>query len=268
MKIRLYQIDAFAVPGQPFSGNPAAVCPLDAWLPDDLMQGIALENNLSETAFLVAEGQAGHYGLRWFTPSCEVDLCGHATLASAYAVFSYLQPELDEVAFATRSGELRVRRAGDLLNMDFPSLRGVPCATPDGLAEALGADILETHASDDLMVVVEDAATVVALDPDFGFIAAHVEQRGVIVTAAGEGAAGNPDFVSRFFGPSVGIDEDPATGSAHCITAPYWAARLGKTTLLAHQLSARGGTITCEVAGDRVILSGTAAPYLEGWISL
>lgn len=260
MSIPVYQIDAFAT--GPFTGNPAAVCPLSDWLADDVLQSIAMENNLSETAYLV--GGAGAYQLRWFTPGCEVDLCGHATLASAYVVFNTLEPDCREVRFSTRSGELVVTRDGDNLVMSFPVLPTTVCPVPEGLPAALGVDILEAHDSHDLMVVVKDAASVRSLDPDFEFIATQLDWRGVIVTAPGDDC----DFVSRFFGPKVGIPEDPVTGSAHCISAPYWAEKLGKSKLLARQLSRRGGSLTCEVDGDRVILTGKAIPFMEGTINL
>lgn len=260
MKIPLYQIDAFAE--KPFSGNPAAVCPLDGWLSDEIMQSIALENNLSETAFLVGGG--GVYDLRWFTPGCEVDLCGHATLASAYVVFNSLEPDCQEVRFSTRSGDLFVVRDGEDLSMRFPVLPVQPCPVPDGLAQALGVDIEEAFDADDMMVTVRDADTVRGIIPDFEFIATRLTRRGLIVTARG----GDCDFVSRFFGPAVDIPEDPVTGSAHCISAPYWADKLGKTKLLARQLSKRGGTLTCEIDGDRVILTGRAIPFMEGTITL
>ncbi len=261
MELPLYQVDAFA--NGPFSGNPAAICPLTAWLDDDIMQSIAIENNLSETAFLV--GGHGAYDLRWFTPAHEVDLCGHATLASAYTVFNQLEPECRNVCFSTRSGDLFVTRDGDLLTMNFPVIDNQPIPTPDGLAAAIGADISQTLTSQqDMIAVVGDAETVRTLDPDYDFIAAQVKERGLIVTAPGDDC----DFVSRFFAPAAGIKEDPVTGSAHCQLVPYWAKVLGKETLLARQLSARGGTVHCGLEGDRVMLSGKAIPYLQGTISI
>jgi len=261
MKIPLYQVDAFAE--KPFAGNPAAICPLDDWLEDDLMQSIAVENNLSETAFLV--GGDGTYDLRWFTPAHEVDLCGHATLASAHVVFNTLEPDCDEVRFSTRSGDLFVKRDGGKLTMSFPAIENQPVATPAGLAEAIGAEIEQTLTSpQDLMVVVDSAETVKNLQPDFAFIAGEIRERGLIVTAPGDDC----DFVSRFFAPQAGIKEDPVTGSAHCQLVPYWSARLGKKNLLARQLSARGGTLTCEDASGRVMLGGKTIPFLEGTITL
>lgn len=260
MKIPIYQIDAFA--DAPFTGNPAAVCPLGSWPGDDLLQSIALENNLSETAFLV--GGEGRYQLRWFTPACEVDLCGHATLASAHVVFNRLDPSLREVRFSSRSGDLAVRRDGDNLSMRFPLLPCTPCPVPDGLEGALGVEVEEAFDAEDMMVTVRDAETLRRIEPDFDFIANRLSRRGLIVTAAGDDC----DFVSRYFGPAVGIPEDPVTGSAHCISAPYWARRLGKEHLLARQLSKRGGTLTCGIDGDRVILGGRAILFLEGTIVL
>jgi len=260
MRLPLYQIDAFT--GAVFGGNPAAVCPLEGWLEDALLQAIAAENNLSETAFLVPKGpQAEEYALRWFTPLVEVDLCGHATLASAYVVFHFLEPERESVSFHTRSGPLRVTREGDLLAMDFPAWEVSPCEAPATLPTALGGAPQEAFKSRDWLVVYETEAEVRAIRPDMAQLA-QPNARGVIVTAPGESC----DFVSRFFAPSVGIPEDPVTGSAHCALAPFWAARLGKTRLEARQVSARGGELLCEVRGDRVVISGRAARYLEGAI--
>lgn len=262
MKIPLYQIDAFA--DRPLAGNPAAVCPLAAWLDDDLMLAVAGENNLSETAFLV--GGDGAYDLRWFTPGCEVDLCGHATLASAHVVFTHLEPGRDEVRFETRSGTLAVRRDGDRLAMDFPALAAKPVMVPAGLPKALGAQPMELRRSrDDWMAVMADAATVRDLAPDVRALAAF-DCRGLIVTAKGD--ADGTDFVSRFFAPRVGVDEDPVTGSAHCVLTPYWAARLKKDALTARQLSRRGGTVYCRARGDRVELAGTAVEVIQGTLQL
>lgn len=264
--IPLYQIDAFAE--RPFEGNPAAVCPLESWLDDATMQAIAAENNLSETAFLV--GSNGDYDLRWFTPRCEVALCGHATLASAEAVFSALEPDIDEVRFQTKSGVLTVRKDQGRLAMDFPARPANPVVIPDGLAWAMGAQPLELRTStDDWMVVVADAASVRDLKPDFHALATF-PFRGLIVTAKGGESEGDGiDFVSRFFAPSVGIDEDPVTGSAHCVLVPYWAKRLKKDTLTARQLSSRGGTLYCRLLGEgRVEMAGTAVSVIEGVFKL
>lgn len=261
MKLPLYQVDAFAE--KPFAGNPAAICPLDDWLDDDVMQSIAIENNLSETAFLV--GGNGAYDLRWFTPAQEVDLCGHATMASAHVVLNTLEPDCDEVRFSTRSGDLFVRRDGEKLLMDFPAIASQPVATPEGLAEALGAEIEQTFtSSQDMMAVFADAETIRNLKPASDFLKVEIRERALIVTAPGDDC----DFVSRFFAPKEGIREDPVTGSAHCQLVPYWSKRLGKKTLLARQLSARGGTLYCEDADSRVMLAGRTVPFLEGMITI
>ena len=259
MKIPLYQIDAFA--GRVFGGNPAAVCPLEEWLDDATMQAIALENNLSETAFFIQADD--HFGLRWFTPVKEVDLCGHATLATAHLLFSELEIDADAVHFETRSGRLTVRRDGDMLAMDFPAKPPGPCAVPGDLAPALGRDPDEVLADDDYFAVYATEAEVRGLNPDFARLAG-LDRRGVIVTAPGD----EVDFVSRFFAPKAGIPEDPVTGSAHCELTPYWAKRLGKTRLVAHQVSARGGELHCEDRGERVIIAGRAVKYLEGIIEI
>jgi PhzF family phenazine biosynthesis protein len=255
----MYQIDAFA--SRVFAGNPAAVCPLEDWLDDRTMQAIAAENNLAETAFFVRDGD--HYQLRWFTPAVEVDLCGHATLASAHVIFEELEPGRSSVTFATRSGDLTVTRDGDRLVMDFPSIPTTPCEAPEALIAGLGCDPLEVRQGMDYLVVVKDEATVRALRPRMEILS-ELDSRGVIVTAPGD----EVDFVSRFFAPAAGIPEDPVTGSAHCALAPYWAARLGKSSLLARQVSARGGEIHCEDAGARVRLAGRAVKFLQGTIYL
>ena len=261
MRLRLYQLDAFA--DRVFAGNPAAVCPLEAWLPDATMQAISAENNVSETAFFVPEGEA--YALRWFTPTVEVDLCGHATLASAFVIFRDLQPGLERVVFRTRSaGELAVGRDGDLLALDFPSRPPGPCAVPSELAAALGASPSTVLASRDYLAVFEAAGAVAALRPDFAALAA-LDRFAVIATAPG---ADGIDFVSRFFAPARGVSEDPATGSAHCSLIPYWAELLGKTRLEARQLSQRGGALSCALRGDRVTIAGRVVPYFEGTIML
>ncbi len=260
MQIPIYQIDAFAE--RPFAGNPAAVCPLDDWLPDDLLQAIALENNLSETAFIVSQGQNG-YRLRWFTPTVEVRLCGHATLASAHLIFDRLQPELESVGFDTLSGRLTVVRDGSLLRMDLPADPPRPAEAPERLLDGLGRAPLEIHKGRYWLALYQSESEVRSLTPDIGAIAG-VEPGNLIVTAAGD----EVDFVSRFFAPGSGIDEDPVTGSAHCILTPFWADRLGKTRLEARQISARGGSLVCELAGERVRLSGACAFYMEGRIEL
>ena len=259
MKIPLFQVDAFT--GRIFGGNPAAVCPLEAWLDDAKMQAIAAENNLSETAFFVEAGD--HYELRWFTPVHEVDLCGHATLATAHVLFALLEEPGDTVAFETRSGRLTVSRDGDALVMDFPALAPEPWAASDALACALGAAPAEVLGNVNCVAVYPSEADVRGLAPDLRLVAA-LPYEGVIATAPGEAV----DFVSRYFAPKFGIPEDPVTGSAHCELAPYWAKRLGRERLTAHQVSARGGELDCEVKGDRVLLTGRAVTYLEGIIDV
>ena len=260
MQIPLYQVDAFA--GRPFTGNPAAVCPLEEWLPDALLQSIAAENNLSETAFYVARGNG--YDLRWFTPAVEVDLCGHATLASA-AVILEIRRECagPRVLFWTKSGELAVERDGDLYALDFPSRPARPCDPPAGLIEALGAAPDRVLAASDCLCVFESEERVAALAPDMLKLKA-VDCFAVIATAPGRDC----DFVSRFFAPGKGIPEDPVTGRAHCTLIPYWAERLGKTELFARQTSRRGGELWCELRGERVRIAGRAARYMQGVIEL
>jgi PhzF family phenazine biosynthesis protein len=260
-RLRLYQVDAFT--SQVFGGNPAAVCPLDAWLPEDVLQAIARENNLSETAFVLRDELRG-WVIRWFTPTQEVDLCGHATLASAYILFTRLAPGLELAQFHSRSGLLTVKeREGDWMEMDFPARPPEPCPIPEGLAEALGAEPRETLLSRDLVAVFDSEEQVRALNPDMAKLAA-LDVFAVVPTAPGVEA----DFVSRFFGPRVGVPEDPVTGSSHCSLVPYWAQRLGKEQLLAHQVSARGGVLQCEARGERVGIAGQAVLYLEGYISV
>jgi len=259
MRIPIYQVDAFA--SAVFSGNPAAVCVLDSWLDERTLQAIAEENNLSETAFLVRD--AGGFELRWFTPTTEVALCGHATLASAYVLFNCRRWQEDSVRFTTRwSGELAVARRGELLEMDFPSRPVHSIATPAGLAEALGvAPVQVMGSAEDLLVVLDNEKSVAGVQPDFAGLQ-RIECRGVIVTAKGDGS----DFVSRFFAPRFGIYEDPVTGSAHCVLIPYWASVLRKNELHAFQISKRGGELFCANAGDRVKIAGKAALYLEGTV--
>jgi PhzF family phenazine biosynthesis protein len=263
MRLPLFQIDAFAE--RVFQGNPAAVCPLEAWLPEALMQAIAAENNLSETAFCVPEGEG--YGLRWFTPLKEIDLCGHATLATAHVLFEHLGFAGAEIVFSTRSGALRVTRAGDRLAMDFPAKAVEPCAAPAALIEGLGRMPLEVYGGRDYLAVFADAAEVRALTPDPRRLA-ELDRHGVIVTAPGGAEDGDVDFVSRFFVPKFGVDEDPVTGSAHCSLTPFWAARLGKATLEARQVSPRGGRLQCTLAGERVILRGRAVTYMTATIEV
>jgi predicted PhzF superfamily epimerase YddE/YHI9 len=261
MRLPLYQVDAFA--DRVFRGNPAAVCPLQAWLPDSTMQGIAAENNLSETAFFVREGS--DYALRWFTLSVEVDLCGHATLASGYVVMRFLEPQRESVSFHTaKAGTLAVARRADMLVMDFPARSAVPVAAPPGLFAALGGTPREVLRARDHLVVYGSAAEIAALAPDLAVLA-KVDCWAVIVTARGDNGV---DFVSRFFAPAQGVAEDPVTGSAHCTLVPYWAKRLSKSVFEAHQLSQRGGALSCALSGDRVSIAGRAVLYLEGWIEV
>jgi predicted PhzF superfamily epimerase YddE/YHI9 len=258
VKIKQYQVDAFA--SRAFEGNPAAVCPLEEWLSDDLLQSIAEENNLSETAFFVPSGKG--FELRWFTPLREVDLCGHATLATAHVLFELLAYGGPVLSFRTRSGELLVRRNHDLLEMDFPSRPPEPCAFPDELISGLGQRPVEVLAADDYLVVFENEDTVRSISPDFALLA-QLGLRGVIITAAGD----EVDFVSRFFAPKYGIPEEPVTGSSHCTLAPYWAEKLGRRRLEARQVSRRGGGITCALETDRVHLMGSAFTFMEAEIS-
>lgn len=261
MQIPIYQVDAFT--SQPFAGNPAAVCVLESWLDDAVMQNIAAENNLSETAFIVCSEKG--YDLRWFTPNMEVDLCGHATLASAYVVFEYLQPTWERVNFYTTSGQLAVDKTDKgLLSMDFPTTEGVHIDVLPIVEQALGVTPQDVRLSRDLLVVLESEQQVMELQPDFEKIKQIPDALGVIVTAAGQ----QTDFVSRFFAPLAGVPEDPVTGSAHCTLIPYWAKRLGKNSLHARQGLLRGGELFCEYQGKRVLISGFAALYLAGQISI
>jgi len=257
LKIPMYQVDAFA--GHVFSGNPAAICPLDAWLPDAQMQAIAAENNLAETAFFVRNG--GGYKLRWFTPGVEVDLCGHATLASAFVILNDLTPGERFVSFETKSGTLTVTRDADLYVMDFPSLPPQPCDVYPGLTAALGGKPEAVLAARDYFVVYASEEELRALKPDMQALMS-IDRFAVIATAPSREA----DFVSRFFAPAKGVPEDPVTGSAHCSLTPYWSKRLGKTKLHAYQVSPRGGEIWCEDRGARVTISGKAVRFFEGTI--
>ncbi|WP_243287596.1 PhzF family phenazine biosynthesis protein [Geothrix terrae] len=256
MRLPLHQIDAFA--SRPFEGNPAAVMPLDSWLPDALMQSIAAENNLSETAFLVKE--ATGWRIRWFTTVSEVDLCGHATLASAWLILHELEPEARSVSFHSRSGSLTVNCEGEELVLDFPSRPGRPAPElADAFAKALGVRPREVRLARDAMVVLDDEAAVREVRPDYEALRA-LPAMGTLITAPGQAY----DFVSRCFFPGDGVPEDPVTGSAHCTLIPYWAERLGKTRLRAFQASLRGGELACELAGDRVRIGGRAVKVLEG----
>ena len=259
MRLPIFEVDAFT--SQVFRGNPAAVCPLESWLDDATLQSIAAENNLSETAFVV--GGAGAYEIRWMTPKAEVDLCVHATLASAFVLFSDAEKGRDEVVFRSKSGELRVRREGDLLTLDFPSRPPRTVTATDDLLEGLGRPPREVWAARDYLAVYEREEDVRALAPDFARLA-RTDRFAVIVTAPGR----EVDFVSRFFAPKQGLPEDPVTGSAHCTLVPFWSKRLGKTRLHALQVSARGGELFCEDRGERVAISGHAVRYLQGTIEV
>ncbi|MGF1455360.1 MAG: PhzF family phenazine biosynthesis protein [Alphaproteobacteria bacterium] len=277
MDLALYQIDAFT--DRIFKGNPAAVCPLDHWPGPELLQFIAAENNLSETAFFVPEPERGrgHYHMRWFTPTDEVDLCGHATLASAYVLFTELEPDLPQVIFRTRSGDLTVTREADGgLTMDFPRLDARPIEAPgrliDVFEETLGARPLALLRAVNLLAIYESEDDVRRLryNPDLREMLVQADAWGLIVSApAREGS--DHDFVSRFFAPHKGVPEDPVTGSAHCTLMPYWSGRFGKTDLIGYQASARGGTVRCRIDLDRparVFLSGQCAFYMKGTIRL
>lgn len=259
MRIPIFQIDAFA--DRPFTGNPAAVMPLPAWLPDGTLQAIAAENALSETAYFVPEPDG--YRIRWFTPACEVDLCGHATLASAFVLFTELEPERTSVEFQSASGPLSVRREGDLLALDFPSRPPSAIAPVPGLDQALGAAVLETWKARDIVAVLDSEETVRALRPDMAALAG-IDAFAVMVTALGREA----DFVSRFFAPRKGVPEDPVTGSAHTTLTPFWAGRLGKPRLLALQVGPRGGELFCEDLGPRVAIAGRAVKVIEGFFEI
>jgi PhzF family phenazine biosynthesis protein len=259
MKLTMYQVDAFA--DRVFRGNPAAVCPLDSWLPDETLQSIAEENNLAETAFFVPEGSS--FRLRWFTPVAEVDLCGHATLASADVLYRQMGYAKGQITFETRSGQLLVTRQDAEYRMNFPASMPEICEAPPLLIEALGATPALVLKAFDYIAIYDSKDQIANLKPDF-FKMNSLALRGVVVSAPGD----EEDFVSRFFAPKLGVQEDPVTGSAHCELAPYWATRVGRSALKAQQLSARGGSVGCEVIADRVILSGTTAHYMTAEIFL
>jgi PhzF family phenazine biosynthesis protein len=268
MEIPIYQVDAFA--GGPFRGNPAAICPLERWLPDATLQAIAQENNLSETAFYVPKNghapqpDAAQYYLRWFTPEVEVDLCGHATVAAASVILDLRrETSASRLSFESLSGQLLVQREGDLYILDFPSNPPSGCAVHPRLVEALGAQPLEILAGRDYLCVFENEDRVRALAPEMRLLAS-VDRRGVIATAPGRDC----DFVSRFFAPGKGIPEDPVTGSSHTTLIPYWSKRLGKSKLFARQVSRRGGELWCEDRGERVSIGGCAVKYLVGEITV
>lgn len=258
MRISIYQVDAFT--DVLFAGNPAAVCPLEFWIEDRKLQSIAAENNLSETAFFVPKGD--DFELRWFTPKIEVDLCGHATLASAHVIFQTISPSVSLVRFHTQSGVLTVERERGMLSMVFPSRPGRVCTVPDSLVSGLGVQPKEVLLSRDYLAVLDSEDRVRSLKPDLARLM-DLECLGIIVTAPGR----DVDFVSRFFAPRAGVPEDPVTGSAHCTLVPYWSVRLQKKRLHALQVSDRGGELFCEDLGDRIKMSGRAVTYLEGFIN-
>jgi PhzF family phenazine biosynthesis protein len=267
MRIPIYQVDAFTE--QLFCGNPAAVCPIETWLPQEDMQKIAAENNLSETAFFVKKDDK--FEVRWFTPEIEIDLCGHATLAAAHVVFNHLDYDGNEIQFeACECGALTVTKSGDLLTLNFPATKPVPLnpfEAPIGLGSALGGEPEALYKSRDLLAVFKSEKEIVSLHPSFGMLTSLLEELdclGMIVTAPGE----KSDFVSRFFAPLAGIEEDPVTGSAHATLIPFWAEQLKKLKMSAFQLSKRKGELFCEMAGDRVLISGKAVTYLQGQIEI
>lgn len=258
--MKYYVVDAFTGPG--FKGNPASVCIVEEWPADSVMQEIAAENNLSETAFAVR--REGFTDLRWFTPESEVDLCGHATLGTAYVIAHFVEPDAKKIEFHSNSGVLTVERKGESLMMDFPVRVPKPVVPPNHLAEILGARPVETLLSRDLVVLLESEEQVRDLHPDLAAMKTLEPGEGVIVTARGE----HYDFVSRCFYPKFGINEDPVTGSAHCNLIPYWARRLNKTAMTGAQLSRRGGLVCCELRGARVGVGGEARLYLTGEIAI
>ena len=264
MKLTIYQVDAFAE--KAFTGNPAAIIPLDSWLEDQTMQSIAEENNLSETAFIVATDNGYH--IRWLTPSCEVDLCGHATLAAAYVVIQCLQETRNPICFNSKSGELFVSHKIDankktILTLDFPASEYEEVETPQALIQGLGKTPIKTYAAADYLAIFSSEEEILQLTPNFTQLQ-ELDRRGIIASAPGK----DVDFVSRFFAPNAGINEDPVTGSAHCLLTPYWANRLDRTQLSAKQRSARGGSLTCALQGNRVLLSGYATLYMKGEITI
>ncbi len=257
--LKIYQIDAFA--SKVFTGNPAAVCPLDTWLDEKLLQQIAAENNLSETAFFVENN--GDYDIRWFTPTVEVDLCGHATLASAYVLFEELGFKGETIVFQSKSGELKVGQDGDRFVLDFPQQTPVSCTIPQPIQQIFGSHVIACLKHEDYMVVLADEAAVINATPNMQLLQL-LDLRGVTITARSE----QYDFVSRFFAPNCGIDEDPVTGSSFTQLAPYWAKVLGKNKLTAKQVSQRGGEVWCELVDDRVYIAGYAVKYAEGFIEV
>ena len=258
--MKYYVVDAFAE--SIFQGNPAGICIMDHWLTEDLMQKIAFENNLSETAFVVKEGESYH--IRWFTPQYEIDLCGHATLASSYIIHQFVEPDLKEIKFSSLSGELKVKVEEEYFILDFPTRKPEPIQVDQKLEEILGVEIKEAYLSRDVMVVVEDEEVIKGLEPDFEKLSNYEVGDGVIVTAKSKAY----DFVSRCFYPKCGVNEDPVTGSAHCNLIPYWAEKLEKDEMQAKQLSSRGGKLYCKLEGERVKIGGSAVLYMIGNIQI
>jgi len=265
--MKYFIVDVFT--DKVFGGNPAGVCLLDEWLADGVMQNIAMENNLSETAFLVKRD--GFYDLRWFTPEIEIDLCGHATMGSAYVLFNFVETAAEVLSFHTQSGVLTVERKEDMLWMDFPSRPPAPVEKYKVIGESLEINNYEVLKSADILIVLENEEAIKKVKPDFELLKKVKQEAGmpsdvfcVIITAPGSDC----DFVSRVFAPNAGVNEDPVTGRAHCVMIPYWSKRLGKTTMKARQLSKRGGQIWCEDAGERVKIGGKAVLYLQGEIKL
>ncbi len=259
MDLTLYQIDAFA--NKPFEGNPAAICPLDKWLPDELMQSIATENNLSETAYFVQT--ANGYHIRWFTPTQEVELCGHATLASAYVIFNILGCNKNEISFDSKSGLLTVKQSNDWIEMDFPSQRPSKCSTPEQIIKAFEETPVECLQSEDYIVVFENESSVINANPNLSLLS-ELDLRGVAITSK----SNNYDFITWFFAPKYGINEDPVTGSAFTQLIPYWSSVLNKQSMNAKQVSMRGGEVGCVYSGNRVQISGKAVKYLVGAIEI
>jgi PhzF family phenazine biosynthesis protein len=259
MKIPLYQVDAFT--DKVFGGNPAAVCPLETWLDTSLMQDIAAENNLSETAFYVKAGD--HFEIRWFTPRIEIDLAGHPTLAAAHVIFNHTDYNKSEIIFHSSGGELIVKKSDGLILMDFPARPPEPVKTPDILAKALGLEPVTVWKARDYLALYPSEEDILSVKPKFDLLA-ELDCLGIIITARGN----QSDFVSRFFAPRAGIDEDPVTGSAHTTLIPYWAKKLNKNSLHAFQLSERKGELFCEHMEDRVKIGGYAVTYLQGTIIL
>ena len=259
MRIPYFRVSAFS--SSPFGGNPAGVCPLESWLPDELLQKVATENNLSETAFFTKENNQFH--LRWFTPAVEVDLCGHATLASAFVLLNELGWKEKTLRFSSRGGILSATQHDDVVELDFPARPAVPCPMPNELWQGLGAKPAEVLKARDYLAVFKTAEEVASLKPDMRLLNA-LDCLGIIVTAPGGGA----DFLSRFFAPRAGVPEDAVTGSAHCTLIPYWAQRLGKSELFAKQISRRGGELFCRNGGERVVIGGRAVVYCRGELQL